>query len=216
MGGCLSIYFSTVIIIGWENISQDLSCPSQFLSQILLKLTSSLPQQQGENSRERGRLSTSIFFLHLCPKGQDGSGGDASGGFVSTREPAALLLLLMSVLTSPVETSALWERTAETSVSACWEQGRIVPSAVSAAGDKERAESCCEHPYSRGGKDVLMVRGRQAAERLHSHSQPGCNLKMFAPSKVLPRNISSLSHARTHVHTFLSTFPTLAIPARCQ
>ena len=101
-----------------------------------LKLTSSLPWQQGENSRERGRLSTSILFLHLCHEGWDGSGGDASGGFVSTQEPAALLLLLMSVLTSLAGTSALQERTAETSVSACWEQGRIVPSPVSAAGDK--------------------------------------------------------------------------------
>lgn len=90
----MSIYFSTFITISWENISQGLSCPSCFLSHVSLKLTSSLLQQQGENNRERGgRLSTSVLFLHLCPEGQDGSGGEGQGGFVRTREPAALLLL---------------------------------------------------------------------------------------------------------------------------
>lgn len=70
----------------------------------------------------------------------------------------------MSVLTSPAGTSALQERTAKTLVTACREQGRIVPSPVSAAGDKERGGTCRQHPYGRGGRVALMVRGRQAAE----------------------------------------------------
>lgn len=216
MRGGLSICFSTFIIISWEHISRGLSCPSHYLSQVPSKLTKSPPLQQGEKSRERGRSSTSILFLHPCHEGRDGSNGDASGGFVSTREPAALLLLLTIVLTSPAGTSALQERTDETSVTACWEQGRVVPSPVSAAGDKETAENCHGHPYSRGGKAALTVRGHQAAEQLRSRGQLGGNLKMFALSKVLQRNISPLSHACTHVHAFLSTFPTLASPAHCR
>lgn len=88
MGGGLSIYFSTFIIISWENISQGLSSPSSSLSQVPLKLISSPPRQQGENSRERGSLSTSILFLHPCYEGRDGNDGDARGGFVSARAQA--------------------------------------------------------------------------------------------------------------------------------
>ena len=140
MGGCLSICFSTFIVISWQNISQGLSCPSHFLSQVSLKPTSSLPQQQGENSRARGRLSTSILFFCPCCEDQDGSSGVASEGFVGTGDPAVLLLLLISVPTSPAGPSAPQERTAETLAPACWEQGRMVPSPVSTAGERQSKE----------------------------------------------------------------------------
>lgn len=194
--GCLSIYFSPFITISWENISQGLSCPSCFLSHVPLKPTSSLLQQQGENNRERGgRLSTSTLFLHLCREGQDGSGGDSEGGFVRSWEPAALLLLLTRVPTSRHRPAP--GRKGQPKHQPQPVGSRIVPSPLSAAGEEEVAESSQEHPYSRGGKDAVMVRGHPAAEGLHSHGPLGCTLKVFALTEDLQRHNSPLSCAWT-------------------